>query len=109
MANQEFIENTALLTEAERRYDTVVSQIQILRNTVNEAGIAFGSQFLPQLNAIVAGAINITSAFSDLNRVTKILGTFGLAIVVAGQAVRGSITAFKMLTMDLLEYQVLLI
>jgi len=105
MANQEFIENTALLTEAERRYDTVVSQIQILRNTVNEAGIAFGSQFLPQLNAIVAGAINITSAFSDLNRVTKILGTFGLAIVVAGQAVRGSITAFKMLTMDLLEYQ----
>ena len=29
MANEEFIENTALITEAERRYATVNSQIQI--------------------------------------------------------------------------------
>jgi len=105
MANQEFIENTALLTEAERRYSTVISQIQILKNTVNEAGIEFGTQFLPQLNAIVAGAINITSAFSDLDKVTKILATFGLGLVAVGQTARGSVTAFKVLTLDLLEYQ----
>ena len=53
MANQEFIENNALTTEAERRYETVASQVQILRNRLNETGIAFGSKFLPATNAIV--------------------------------------------------------
>lgn len=105
MANEEFIENTALITEAERRYATVNSQIQILKNTVNEAGVEFGTKFLPTLNSMVTGLTNFITSFSDLEKTTKILGGFALGIGSLVQVVRGSVTAFRILTTDLLEYQ----
>ena len=68
MANDEFVENQALLTEAERRYETVSSQVQIFKNIINEAGIALGVEFLPQINNVVQGLINIASGGSELDR-----------------------------------------
>tara|TARA_A100001015_G_scaffold245433_1_gene281375 strand:+ start:83 stop:5128 length:5046 start_codon:yes stop_codon:yes gene_type:complete len=83
MANDEFVENQALLTEAERRYETVSSQVQIFKNIINEAGIALGVEFLPQINNVIQGLINIASGGSQLD---KTFGKIVQAIVAAGVA-----------------------
>jgi len=106
MANQEFVENTALLTEAERRYSTVISQIQILRNTVNEAGISFGAKFLPSLNNMVTGLTNLVTVFgSDLGKTVKRMGTFGATIGLLLRSVSLMRQSYMLMTKDLLEYQ----
>ena len=104
MANQEFIENNALTTEAERRYETVASQVQILRNRLNETALVYGEKFLPATNAIVQAFLNISSASDDalggLQKLTMTLAAFGTAAIVPVGATR----AFKILTKDTLEY-----
>lgn len=52
-------ENTALANEAQQRYDTVASQLQVLKNNAVDAGISLGETFLPAL----AGASEIGSQF----------------------------------------------
>ena len=105
MANQEFVENTALLTEAERRYSTVISQIQILKNTVNEAGISFGSQFLPSLNNMVKGLTSIVTAGADLNKTIKRVGSLTSVFVILVRGVGMLRQTYQTLTKGLLEYQ----
>lgn len=46
-------ENTALTKEAEERYGTTASQIQIAMNKINDAAISFGETFLPVIAAVV--------------------------------------------------------
>jgi hypothetical protein len=52
-ANEEFAVNNALQTEAEKRYETVVSQLGILRNNVNALGIEVGNNTLGPINELV--------------------------------------------------------
>lgn len=56
LQNTAWQENTALQTEAAKRYETVESQLGIMRNQINDAAIDLGSVFLPVL-ADVAGAV----------------------------------------------------
>lgn len=104
MANQEFVENNALTTEAERRYETVASQVQILKNRLNETALVYGEKFLPATNAIVQAFLNISSASDDslgaLQKLTMSLAAFGTAAIVPVGATR----AFNLLTKDTLEY-----
>tara|TARA_B100000674_G_scaffold66237_1_gene45784 strand:- start:7800 stop:12851 length:5052 start_codon:yes stop_codon:yes gene_type:complete len=100
MANDEFVENQALLTEAERRYETVSSQIQIFKNIINEAGIALGVEFLPQINNVVQGLINIASGGSELDRTFgKIVQTI-VGIGVAFGVFVGTNRAMKVFRTD---------
>lgn len=56
MANQAWAENTALATEAELRYGTTESKIQLLNNSVELLKIAIGEQLTPVIrNFIDAG------------------------------------------------------
>ena len=104
MANFEFVENQALLTEAERRYETVASQLKILKNVFTESGIAFGVKFLPALNDTVKGFINVVTAIGDLDKATKKMATWGIAITgfigIAGAAARG----YRVMTSESLSY-----
>jgi TP901 family phage tail tape measure protein len=104
MANQEFLENNALLTEAERKYQTVISQTQILKNTVSDAGIEFGTQFLPQVNNIIQGLIAFATATADIGKtvglLTKFLGT-AFGIIQFTKAARNN---FKILAKDTKMY-----
>lgn len=100
MANQEFLENNALLTEAERKYETVISQIGMLTNTVQDAGIEFGSQFLPAVNNVIQGLLSFVTATSDIGKtvttLTKFLGTaFGII-----QFTKTARNNFKLLAKD---------
>ena len=100
MANQEFLENNALLTEAERKYETVISQLGMLTNTVQDAGIEFGSQFLPAVNNVIQGLLSFVTATSDIGKtvttLTKFLGTaFGII-----QFTKTARNNFKLLAKD---------
>ena len=52
-ANEEFALNNALQTEAEKRYETVVSQLGILRNNIQAIGITTGDALLEPLNELI--------------------------------------------------------
>lgn len=54
--NAEFEQNLALVEEANKRYETTESQMQIARNAIVDAGISLGASVLPVL-ADVAGAV----------------------------------------------------
>lgn len=54
-------ENTALMAEAEKRYDTTEAKLQTVANRVNDAAIAFGQVFLPA----VEGAAEAVGSFAD--------------------------------------------
>lgn len=104
MANTEFAENTALLTEAERRYETVASQVKVLRNIVNEAGISFGEKFLPSINNVVQGLANVLTSVTDFDKRVKGLRNIGIPLTALGATVYSVVTAFKSMTAGTLEY-----
>ena len=71
IANNAWDQNTALTTEANRRYETAASQIQILKNTVNELAIVMGEEMLPTVKDIVGEASDMVRAFSEMDEETK--------------------------------------
>lgn len=60
-------ENTALSEEASKRYQTLASQLQILKNKLYNLAEAFGEILLPIINKIVAGLQNAIDWFSNLD------------------------------------------
>lgn len=54
LANLAWEENSALATEAEKRYRTTESQIKITKNILKDLGITIGSATLPYLNEMLA-------------------------------------------------------
>lgn len=59
-------ENTALTKEAEQRYQTTASQIQIAKNAVNEIGIALGTVLLPAVVSVTGKLADLASGFADV-------------------------------------------
>ncbi|MBB5828147.1 phage tail tape measure protein [Micromonospora carbonacea] len=62
IANRGWSDNTALLAEAERRYQTVESRIQIAKNNLNDFAIDMGNVFLPA----VGKAADLVSALGEI-------------------------------------------
>lgn len=60
-------EDTALSEEASKRYQTLASQLQILKNKLYNLAEAFGEILLPIINKIVAGLQNAIDWFSNLD------------------------------------------
>lgn len=60
-------ENTALSEEASKRYQTLASQLQILKNKLYNLAEAFGEILLPIINKIVGGLQNAIDWFSNLD------------------------------------------
>lgn len=54
-----FEENTALSAEAEKRFKTTASQLQILKNNLMDVAITVGEAFLPLINQIVEKVVPI--------------------------------------------------
>ncbi|MFW7414763.1 phage tail tape measure protein [Demequina sp. SO4-18] len=66
IANGAWEDNTALIEEAEKRYDTTEAKIQIAKNSLNEAAIAIGENMLPMLAGLADGVATATQWFADL-------------------------------------------
>ena len=81
-ANEEFAVNNALQTEAEKRYETVVSQIGILKNNVNALGIEVGNNTLGPINELVSMLTTIAGGTTSQD-LKNIAGRFiGIALAV---------------------------
>jgi len=79
-ANEEFVINNALNSEAEKRYQTTTSQIGILRNNINDIGIELGSQTLPVLNRFISGITTIAKA-KTADNITDMIKKFGILAI----------------------------
>lgn len=71
IANNAWEENTALSEEVAKRYATVKSQLEILRNRLNNLAIFIGDILLPIINSIVGALQNVIDWFSNLDSSTK--------------------------------------
>lgn len=104
--NEEFVKNTALLTEANQRYETAESRMRIAFNRIVDAGISLGASLLPVFAQVAEGAASLADAFNSLpgpvKSIVGTLGTVGSVALLAGgglmklvPAVRDSVEAFK--------------
>lgn len=77
-------ENNALTKEAEQRYKTTASQIEIAKNYLKDAGITMGEIVVPYVVSLAEGVKNVAQWFSDLNPKTQesIVKMAGLAAAV---------------------------
>jgi TP901 family phage tail tape measure protein len=53
VANTAFAQNTALTKEAEQRFNTFDSQVQITKNTLTDMAITIGSKLLPKITPLL--------------------------------------------------------
>jgi TP901 family phage tail tape measure protein len=105
-------ENTALANEAEVRYGTVKSQLQILKNTFVDVAMQIGEQLLPVIREFIEKLKNIdtkpiTDAFSWLlqngSMIVSVIagiaaGMVAWNVVTTVQAVIGAVKAWKIAT-----------
>ena len=105
MANKAYEDNLALQTEADKRYETTRSQIDIMKNTLADIGITLGSRLLPAINSAIKwfdGLLNKINALNpNILTAVGVIGALGVAfgailstlgMVVMG--IGGVITAF---------------
>ena len=95
-------ENTALSEEASKRYQTLASQLQILKNKLYNLAEAFGEILLPIINKIVGGLQNAIDWFSNLDDGVKktilIVGGLIAAISPVAGIISGIAGAMSKLT-----------
>lgn len=90
MGNEEFAKNTALTDEAAKRYETVASQLAIMKNKIVDAAIGFGDVFLPAISGVVGAVGDAADALSGLPGPIKgIVGVLGGVAGVASLAAGG--------------------
>jgi len=77
-------ENTALTEEAEKRYATVGAQLDVTKNKVVDAAIAFGEVFLPVVSAMADGVGGLADALGALPE--PVQATVGIVGAVAAVA-----------------------
>lgn len=101
-------ENTALIDEATKRYDTAESRVTIAWNNIKDAAISAGAVLLPVISNIADGVSNLASFFGGLpapvqGALTVLAGLAGVAALAAGAfltlfpRVMDTISAFKTL------------
>ncbi|MFD6794522.1 phage tail tape measure protein [Prauserella salsuginis] len=83
-------ENTALSEEAQQRYDTAASQIQVAWNTIKDAAIDVGAAIMPVVSSVAGTVGDLARAFSSLpDPVKGALGVLGSVAGVASLAAGG--------------------
>jgi len=90
-------ENNALTKEAEQRYGTTASQIEIAKNKMADAGITIGNVLAPHLIKLIEKVTEVVEWFGNLNPETQesilkmaaLAATIGPVISVAGSLTSG--------------------
>ncbi len=85
LANTAWDDNTALVEEANKRYDTTAAKTQIARNALNEAAITVGEDLLPALASLAESLANVTTWLGNLPDPIRVAltGLGGVASVTA--------------------------
>jgi TP901 family phage tail tape measure protein len=66
LGNDEWEKNSALLLEAQKRYDTAASRVEVAKNSINDAAITLGQVFLPALADAADGVAGFAQWLADL-------------------------------------------
>lgn len=72
-------ENKALTNEAQQRYKTFASQMQILKNKLNDLGITLGNIIIPVILSLVKKVEPLIQKFSEMSKSTQ-----KVILVIAG-------------------------
>lgn len=64
-------ENTALVNEANQRYETTKSKLEVLKNNFIDVGISIGEQLLPYIQQFVEWLQGLVQKFQELSPETK--------------------------------------
>jgi TP901 family phage tail tape measure protein len=88
-ANKGWEQNTALIQEAAKRYDTTASKTEMARNAINDAAISIGDTFLPVLSSLAETVADVASWFAKLpaplqGAVGGLAGIAGVGALVGG-------------------------
>ena len=67
MANTAWSENTALTEEANKRYETTESQLEIAKNKLSNIAITLGSELLPYVNEALSVISDLAEKFANLS------------------------------------------
>ena len=77
-------ENTALVAEATKRYETTDSKVKIAWNNIKDAAIDAGAVMLPVIQGIAESVAGLAKMFGDLPAPVKgVITSFGGIVVVA--------------------------
>lgn len=89
-ANEEFVLNNALQTEAEKRYETVTSQVALLRNQIQAIAIDVGNDALPAVNNFIQSlqTIGAGTTIAGLTAMAKTISAITLALFAMRTAAR---------------------
>ncbi|MCL2082876.1 MAG: phage tail tape measure protein [Oscillospiraceae bacterium] len=84
LGNAAWAENTALTKEAELRYSTTESQLQLLKNSYQDLKVAIGDNYTPALKDLYSAGtdvLNNMTAFVEENpELVKAFSTFGIVL-----------------------------
>lgn len=107
LANKSWNENNALTNEANKRYETLKSKLQIALQKIMDMGITLGNKLMPKIESIIGTIGNWINKFNDLNdeqvnaivNIGLVIAALGPAISIIGKfttVIGGSISAFGM-------------
>lgn len=95
-ANTAWSENKALMTEAETRYSTTESKLQILKNSANNLKIAIGDQLNPEINNLIDTGTNATQWATEFAEANQWLAPAITAVAAALSVLLGYVTTATM-------------
>ncbi|WP_394896084.1 phage tail tape measure protein [Clostridium paraputrificum] len=85
LGNTAWSENTALTKEAETRYATTASKIEMLKNRFFDLGLELGEELMPYITELMDGLENLIDWFGNLDSDTqKAILNFGLMTFATG-------------------------
>lgn len=110
LSNGAYAENTALMTEAEKRYETTESKIQLLKNATNLLGITIGEQLNPSIRESIQAGTDIIGKIDEFLQQNPwaVQAVIGLAAALATLAVAlgGTAIAFSVVIPAIKAFQV---
>lgn len=100
--NEEYAKGIALIQEANKRYETAESRVQIAVNSIKDAGIEIGSVFLPAISAGADKLAEFANWFAKLpepvkNATVGIVGVAGAGTLAAGAFITLAPKAFELI------------
>ena len=108
LGNTAWADNTALVAEAEKRYDTAAAKLEIAKNSVIDTAITLGQVFLPAIADAAEGVADfaqwvgglpgpVQAAAGGIQALTGGLALTAGAFLLAVPRISDTITAFKTL------------
>ena len=85
LSEQAWEENSALTNEAQKRYETLQSKIEIAKNKLKDVGITIGEYLMPYIEKMINFVSELVNKFSNLSpRTQEIITKVSLLVAAIG-------------------------